>query len=185
MFPVVWAIILPGGTAKATALFEAQYRLSALHKRCLQQLDRIESLPTLTAGRCFTIEDMLAQPVERNSQLGYYTNFINLLDSAAVAVPTGMASNGLPFGVTLAAAAFRDRYLLMIARRRFHLRAPRVGGVPRRSSTSATGEPTCNTRRKAAAIARVSGDTRGDIGAMLHYIEAFLPLMRRHPRCSI
>ncbi|NQX90508.1 MAG: allophanate hydrolase, partial [Halioglobus sp.] len=136
MFPVVRDIILPGGATKATALFEAQYRLSALRKRCLQQLDRIDCLLTPTAGRCFTIEDMLAQPVERNSQLGYYTNFMNLLDLAAVAVPTGMASNGLPFGVTLAAAAFRDRYLLSIARR-IH----RLSGQP----TGATGHPVSYT----------------------------------------
>ncbi|MGB1142242.1 MAG: allophanate hydrolase-related protein, partial [Halioglobus sp.] len=95
----------------------AQYRLNALKQRCESQLATVDCLLTPTAGRCFTITEMLEQPVVHNSQLGYYTNFMNLLDLAAVAVPTAMADNGLPFGVTLAAPAFSDRALLSIARR--------------------------------------------------------------------
>ena len=33
------------------------------------------------------IADVQANPVELNSQLGYYTNFVNLLDLCALAVP--------------------------------------------------------------------------------------------------
>lgn len=117
IFPVVREIIAPGGEPRATDLFEAQYRLNALKQRCESQLATVDCLLTPTAGRCFTITEMLEQPVVHNSQLGYYTNFMNLLDLAAVAVPTAMADNGLPFGVTLAAPAFSDRVLLSIARR--------------------------------------------------------------------
>lgn len=117
IFPVVREIIAPGGEPRATDLFEAQYRLNALRQLCDVQLASIDCLLTPTAGRCFTIADMLEQPVLHNSQLGYYTNFMNLFDLAAVAVPTAMAANGLPFGITLAAPAFSDRALLSIARR--------------------------------------------------------------------
>ena len=117
MYPVVRDIIIQGKTPLATELFEAQYRLSALKQKCAQQLASIDCLLTPTAGRLFTVEEMLDKPIERNSQLGYYTNFMNLLDMAALAVPTDKTDSGLPFGVTLASFAFTDRALLSIAER--------------------------------------------------------------------
>jgi allophanate hydrolase len=63
------------------------------------------------------VAEMLAEPIRHNSELGYYTNFMNLLDMAAVAVPTAFTSSGLPFGITLAGPAFSDRALLSIAAR--------------------------------------------------------------------
>ncbi|MEJ2621060.1 MAG: allophanate hydrolase [Candidatus Thiodiazotropha sp.] len=117
LFPVVREIIEPGKTLQATALFEAQYRLNGLKTVCDRQLAAIDCLLTPTAGTCFTIEQMLQEPILRNSQLGYYTNFMNLLDLASVAVPTQMTVSGLPFGITLVGGGFRDRLLLSIARR--------------------------------------------------------------------
>ena len=117
IFPVVKDIIAPGSELKATALFEAQYHLNALKQICDEQLAKIDCLLTPTAGRCFTIEDMLKQPIKFNSQLGYYTNFMNLLDLASIAVPTQIAENGLPFGITLVGPVFSDRILLSIANR--------------------------------------------------------------------
>lgn len=117
IFPVVREIIAPGNEPKATSLFNAQYRLRELKQICDQQLEQIDCLLTPTAGRCFTVDEMLEQPVLYNSQLGYYTNFMNLLDYASIAVPTQMADSGLPFGITLAGPAFADRELLSIANR--------------------------------------------------------------------
>lgn len=117
IFPVVRDIIAPGREPKATALFSAEYRLNALKKACDHQLSQLDCLLTPTAGRCFTIEEMLEEPIVRNSQLGYYTNFMNLLDLASIAVPTQIADNGLPFGITLVGPAFSDRALLSIANR--------------------------------------------------------------------
>ncbi len=59
--------------------------------------------------------ELAAEPVLRNSELGYYTNFMNLLDYAAVAVPSGFMANGLPWGVTLFGRPFTDQYLLSLA----------------------------------------------------------------------
>lgn len=117
IFPVVRDIITAGEKPAAVDLFRAQYRLSELSKRCHEQLCSIDALMTPTAGTVFTIEQMLSEPVRHNSELGYYMNFVNLLDLAAVAVPTAMTAQGLPFGVTLSAAAFSDRHLLAIANR--------------------------------------------------------------------
>lgn len=117
VFPVVRDIIAPGGKPRATALFSAQYRLTALKQQCDLEMAKVDCLLTPTAGRCFTIEEMLAEPILRNSQLGYYTNFMNLLDYASVAVPTQISRNGLPFGITFVGPAFTDRALLSIAKR--------------------------------------------------------------------
>ncbi|MCG7932538.1 MAG: allophanate hydrolase, partial [Candidatus Thiodiazotropha lotti] len=117
LFPVVREIIEPGKALQASSLFEAQYRLSGLKAICDRQLAAVDCLLTPTAGTCFTIEQMLQEPILRNSQLGYYTNFMNLLDLASVAVPTQMTASGLPFGITLVGDAFTDRALLSIAKR--------------------------------------------------------------------
>lgn len=117
IFPVVRDIVAPGGEPKATTLFIAEYRLNELKKRCNEALAELDCLLTPTAGKCFTIEGMLAEPVLYNSQLGFYTNFMNLLDLASIAVPTQIADNGLPFGITLVGPTFSDRALLSIAKR--------------------------------------------------------------------
>lgn len=121
IFPVVRDIIAPGGKPLATDLFKAQYRLRELKLVCDEILAGVDSLLTPTAGRHFTIEEMLAEPIRANSQLGYYTNFMNLLDMASVAVPTCLVnrsgSGTMPFGITLVGPCLSDRWLLSIANR--------------------------------------------------------------------
>jgi allophanate hydrolase len=77
--------------------------------------DEVDILLTPTAGTIYTIEQVEADPIRLNSNLGYYTNFMNLLDLCGLAVPAGFREDGLPFGVTLIARAFEDRTLLRIA----------------------------------------------------------------------
>ncbi|BFM50322.1 allophanate hydrolase [Marinomonas sp. THO17] len=117
VFPAVREIIAPGGKPPATALFKAQYRINDLKQICLAQLAGVDCILTPTAGTHFTIEEMLAEPIKRNSELGYYTNFMNLLDFAAIAVPGVMTEAGMPFGITLFGPTFSDRRLLSIANR--------------------------------------------------------------------
>ncbi|MES9854323.1 MAG: allophanate hydrolase [Candidatus Thiodiazotropha sp. L084R] len=117
IFPVVQKIIAPGESLKATDLFKAQYRLNGLKQVCDKQIEQVDCMLTPTAGTCFTIKQMLNEPILHNSQLGYYTNFMNLLDLSSIAVPTQISSNGLPFGITLVGPAFADRALLSIANR--------------------------------------------------------------------
>jgi allophanate hydrolase len=117
LLPVIRSIVEPGGEPLAIDLFRAQYRLEALKKQCSRQLQSLDCLLTPTAGRLFTIKEMQAEPILRNSELGYYTNFMNLLNLASVAVPSAFTGKGLPFGVTLVGPAFSDRSLLSIANR--------------------------------------------------------------------
>ena len=99
------------------------YRIDALHR--LQILKRaadavlstVDCIMTPTAPTIFRIADEQREPLTCNSTLGYYTNFMNLLDYAAVAVPAGFATNGLPYGVTLFGPAFCDQALLVYADR--------------------------------------------------------------------
>ena len=68
-----------------------------------------------SAGGHHTIAAMQADPIRLNTQLGYYTNFVNLMDLSAIAVPAGMQPDGMPFGVTLCAPAFADYQLVALA----------------------------------------------------------------------
>jgi allophanate hydrolase len=146
MFPVVREIIAEGKAPSATALFQAQYRLSELKGLCDRQLEAVDCMLTPTAGGCFSIEQMQAQPVLHNSQLGYYTNFMNLLDLSAIAVPTAMTAKGLPFGITLVGGAFHDRALLSIAQR-IHKDSGLQSGASQFELTYGTSQPVGDTEQ--------------------------------------
>ena len=103
----------------AAEAYNGAYKLRRLKReteRIWTQAE-IDCLLTPTAGTIYTICEMQQDPVRLNTNLGYYTNFVNLLDYAAVAVPTGFQQDGLPFGVTLVAQAHRDIPLLHLAKR--------------------------------------------------------------------
>ncbi len=119
--PPVRTIIEGGRSRTAAEAFAAQYRLKALKRVCDAVWEQIDTLVTPTAGTIYRIAEMQADPIRLNSNLGYYTNFMNLLDYSAVAVPAGFQQKGdaagLPWGVTLAAPAHRDLSLLRLADR--------------------------------------------------------------------
>ncbi|WP_119155222.1 allophanate hydrolase [Caldimonas tepidiphila] len=117
VFPVTREITLGGARLLAADAFAAQYRLRALKRTCDAVWNEVDAVLTPTAPTHPTIEAMLAEPVLRNTELGLYTNFMNLLDYAAIAVPAGFTPGGLPFGVTLFAPAHQDVPLLHAASR--------------------------------------------------------------------
>lgn len=129
--PTVGGII--GGAEKLSAAdaFEAAYALKELEQECGAVWERVDFLLLPTAPTHYTIEQVQASPVELNSKLGYYTNFVNLLDLAAVAVPAGFKTNGLPFGVTLIGRAFSDEALLLKADSLHRSLACTLGGSAR------------------------------------------------------
>lgn len=117
LFPVTRQIISGATRFSAADTYAALYRLKALQRRTETVWDSMDVLLTPTAGTIYTVAEVEAEPVKCNSNLGYYTNFMNLLDLSAVAVPAGFQQNGLPFGITLAAPAFADARLLDLAGR--------------------------------------------------------------------
>ncbi|MDD2897860.1 MAG: allophanate hydrolase [Desulfuromonadaceae bacterium] len=116
-YPVTRDIIFKGIDATAVDAFSASYRLQALRREAEAVWTEIDLLLTPTAGTIYRINEIEAEPIRLNSNLGYYTNFMNLLDLSALAVPAGFTPEGLPFGITLAAPAFSDDYLLLIGKR--------------------------------------------------------------------
>ena len=110
--PVIETIIGGATNHSAVDTFKAMYRLQALKVQCDAILAEIDCVVTPTAGTTYKIAEVEADPIQLNSNLGYYTNFMNLLDYAAIAVPAGFLDTGLPFGITLFGPAFSDRLLL-------------------------------------------------------------------------
>lgn len=115
--PVVRDILLEARGKTARATFEGLYRLQALKRETERVWQEVDALVVPTAPSHYTIEEVLAEPRLLNQQLGTYTNFVNLLDLSALAVPDGFKPNGLPFGVTFLAPAFHDERLLELAAR--------------------------------------------------------------------
>jgi allophanate hydrolase len=113
--PVVRGII--NGASKHTAVdsYRAVYKLGELKRAAEAEWAKMDILFLPTTGTIYKIADVAADPVRLNTNLGYYTNFVNLFDLAALAIPAGFRPNGLPFGVTLIGPAFSDRALLAIA----------------------------------------------------------------------
>ncbi len=115
LHPVTRQIIGGGARPSAAEAFAAYYRLRELRRATEPVWQVIDTLITPTAGRQYTVAELLADPVNLNSALGYYTNFVNLLDLAAVALPAGRQDDGLAFGVTLTAPAWHDAALCALA----------------------------------------------------------------------
>ena len=115
--PVVRGIVEGGRGYSAEASFRALYRLGELRLRAQQVLGGCDALLLPTVPTHYTIQELLDNPLELNARLGTYTNFVNLLDLSALAVPAGFKKSGLPFGITLMAPAFHDQRLLELARR--------------------------------------------------------------------
>jgi allophanate hydrolase len=115
VLPVIHTVLAKGPEVTGVDTFRAQYRLQALKAKCDRVMAGLDCVLTPTIPRPVTLAELAAEPVLRNSELGYYTNFMNLLDYAAVAVPSGFMANGLPWGVTLFGRPFTDQYLLSLA----------------------------------------------------------------------
>jgi allophanate hydrolase len=115
MNPVVRGIISGGERYTAVDVYEAEYRLMDLRRAAAKQWATMDLLVLPTTGTIYTHDQVASDPVKLNTHLGYYTNFVNLMDLAAVAAPAGFRSNGLPFGISFIGPAFSDEALLALA----------------------------------------------------------------------
>ncbi|MDB5093637.1 MAG: atzF [Candidatus Eremiobacteraeota bacterium] len=152
LHPTVREII--GGAQRFSAVdaFEGQYRLRALEKQAAHQWDEIDVMLLPTTPTIYTVEDVERDPIRLNSNLGLYTNFVNLLDYGAIAIPAGFrVGNGLPFGVTLIGPAFADDDLASIADRLQRSEGTGVGKAL--DPIAAAVAPSIEARPDAVAIA--------------------------------
>ena len=117
MDPVVGKIIGGASSLSAVEAFKGMYELERLRKAAVDEWRKMDALLLPTTGTTYTIEEVLADPIRLNTNLGYYTNFVNLLDLCGIAVPAGFRrSNNLPFGVTFLAEAFQEDRVCSLAR---------------------------------------------------------------------
>ena len=127
--PVVRKIIEGAAKYSAADLFAGLTRIEALRKKAAQLWNRADVMLVPTAPTVYTIEELLAEPFLNNRRLGHYTNFVNLLDLAACAVPASMRPDGLPSGITLIAPAGSDLMLAELAQRFHQLTGLKLGAL--------------------------------------------------------
>jgi allophanate hydrolase len=115
LHPVTRDIIAGGEAFSAADIARDRARLAELRQETEPVWQRIDLMLLPTSGTIYRIAEIAAEPFALNARLGHYTNFTNLLDLSAIAVPNGFQSNGLPAGVTLLAPAFHDPLIAAVA----------------------------------------------------------------------
>jgi len=141
--PVTRGIVEKGASYSAADAFAALYELEALRRKAEFVWQGIDALVLPTAPTIYKREQVEAEPVALNSRLGIYTNFANLLDCAALAVPAGFRPDRLPFGVTLFGPAWSDRKLAILGAVFHRAGATTLGatGVPLPELAAYEGQP--------------------------------------------
>jgi len=114
--PVTREITAAGSRLTAAETFAALYRLQALRRIAGRALANIDALVLPTAPTAYSTAQVLANPIELNSRLGTYTNFVNLLDLCGLALPAAIRPDDIPFGITLLAPAGHDAQLASLGR---------------------------------------------------------------------
>jgi allophanate hydrolase len=108
------AVVGHGNRVSAVDYFDGAYRLAAYKRIAENMFADIDALVLPTVGTHYSLAEVAAEPVLRNSDNGAYTNFVNLLDMSALAIPAGFTPAGLPFGITLIAEALHDHRLFKL-----------------------------------------------------------------------
>jgi len=114
--PVTREITVAGARLTAADTFSSLYRLQGLRRIAERTFAHLDAIVLPTAPTAYSTAQVLANPIELNSRLGTYTNFVNLLDLCGLALPAAMRPDGIPFGITLLAPAGHDAQLASIGR---------------------------------------------------------------------
>lgn len=185
--PVVRRIVQGGEALSAVAAFDGLYRLEALRRRARPVWDAIDVMLLPTSGTIYRVAEVEADPVTLNSNLGVYTNFVNLLDLAALAVPNGFQSDGLPAGVTVLAPAWADGWLATVGAA-FHATTglplgatahPQPAGRSPRRTSPPTGHPGLPVAVMGAHLSGMALNAElRDLGARLLRATRTAPLYR-------
>jgi allophanate hydrolase len=116
--PVVAEIILAAGQLPAWKLARDQTELARLRQRTRSTWDEFDVIALPTVPRIPTVEEVRADPIATNNELGIYSTFVNLLDLCALTVPLPYAApEGPPASMTLIAPAWQDESLIAAAER--------------------------------------------------------------------
>lgn len=142
MDPTVRQIVANGKDYTACDAWQAEYTRAELARKIQQVLATVDALVVPTSPTIHTLAEMAEEPVHYNSQFGTYTNFTNLADLSALAVPAGFRQDGLPFGITLIAPAWYDLALVAFARQWQQQQALTLGATGRPLTAAAPIAPT-------------------------------------------
>jgi allophanate hydrolase len=115
LHPVTRGIIEGARKFDAVAAFEAFYRLADQKRKTSGVWSEFDVMLVPTAPRFYSIAEVMADPIRLNSRLGTYTNFVNLLDLCAIAVPSSIRADGLPSSLTLIAPSGADSLIAGVA----------------------------------------------------------------------
>jgi allophanate hydrolase len=157
LLPVTRKIIEGARDFDAVATFEAMYRLAALRRASEAAWRAFDVMAVPTMPRFYSRAEVLADPIKTNSNLGTYTNFVNLLDLCAFAYPSGMRGDGLPSSVTLIAPAGSDGLIAGIAARAHAASGAPIGATGRAAPPAPKGEPAGNRIELAVVGAHLTG----------------------------
>lgn len=131
VLPVTRNILEGGKNYSAVQAFTGLHELQVLKRAANRALRSVDAMLVPTTPTTYTIDEVLAEPYELNRRLGYYTNFVNLLDLSALAVPNGFRKDGLPMGVTFIAPAFHDATLAVLGQEFHKARGGTAGAMNR------------------------------------------------------
>ncbi len=159
--PDVKAILLDARRFEARDVFRAQETLRLLERRTQVAWREVEVLVTPTVPTIYTIDQIRAEPLGLNSNLGYYTNFVNLLGLCALAVPAGFRSDRLPFGITLMAPRGNDAKLAALGTR-FHALSSRTAGVFQRPRSERDEIPAVEVEQEGICLAVLGAHLSGE-----------------------
>lgn len=134
--PTVREIILGGLKPSAVDAFRAFYKLQAVRGESSRIFGGIDALMVPTNPAAYMLDDLAREPIKYNSNLGTYTNFVNLLDLAGIAVPYSIATDGTPYGVTFLGRCGEDASLASIGRA-FHAATNLMPGIFAKQSADA------------------------------------------------
>jgi allophanate hydrolase len=160
LLPVLRTILSKAAGYRALDAFKAQAQLASLRRQCQALFRNVDLLVVPTAPIFPTVAQVHADPIGVNMELGRYTNFVNLLDLCALAVPAGFRTDGLPFGVTLIARAGHDALLASVGQALHARLNERVGALPepwQGNLPSAPARPSAGRTWLAVCGAHLSG----------------------------
>ncbi|EXU74395.1 allophanate hydrolase [Erwinia mallotivora] len=158
MDPVVHEIIATGQRYSAVDAFAAEYLRADLSRQIQQTLSQFDALVVPTSPTIHTLAEMQQEPVRYNSQFGTYTNFTNLADLCALALPGPFRADGLPAGITLIAPAWHDRALATFGQRWQASQSLSLGATGRRAPGNRLSLPASPLHVRVAVVgAHLSG----------------------------
>jgi allophanate hydrolase len=186
LLPVIREIIGAGRRYGGTDVFRAVHQLEALRQQVRGLWRQMDVLFLPTTPTIYTIQQIEAEPIALNARLGTYTNFVNLLELAGVAVPAGFRGDGLPLGVTFIGPRDSDARILALAGKFHRATGKTLGatGLPLPPAEPAAAPVSPESLRLAVVGAHLTGEPLNgqltDLGARLVRTCRTAPLYRLH-----